>query len=174
MSAPAAGPLSLRLLRALETRLNRISTTNDFNHDLAVVAIGKVAFSEDETPAIALWIDEETPGTDSAGGLTTFNNSITVIVEGHVKFDGTASSGVALEQLKADIKRALFEPIEGAESQRRCTATDYFTGPVVTSFDTNFAGARMAPRDENSVTDAVQITLISRTPERNGDPYRQG
>lgn len=176
MSAPAAGPLSLRLLRALEVRLNRISTANDFNHDVDTVTIGKVGFAEGQTPAIALWIEEENPASDSNGGSSTFNNAITVIVEGHVLFDDSKGNGVELEQLKADIKRALFEAIDGAEKQSRGQAVDYFTGPpaVVTGFDISFGGARMAPRDDTASTDAVQVTVIARTPERTGDPYRQG
>ena len=172
MSAPAAGPLSLRLLRAIEARLNRITTANDYNLDVDVVAIGKVSFAEGESPAIALWIEEEQPESGTSGGKAVYSTTHSVIVEGHVTYDGNTDNGIALELLKADMKRALFEAYSGDAAQARGVATDYHE-TTNTDFEIHFAGSRMSPRDDTSVTDSVQIVVTCKTSERTGNPYSQ-
>lgn len=156
--------VALRAIYAMRTRLQAIDGNSPFNTAAGgTVLINRSVVEKGDLPLIVIVPGDETVEPSSGGGVAD-GRSQAVKVQFDVNVEGMvlaeqSNTGEQLEEIKADIKRALMlfdEP----------TLKDglFSIGPI------GYLGSTPLPREDGAATESVQCRFRVTYTEKFGDP----
>lgn len=144
-------PIAEQVLQAIFARLQTISVATGYNTDVQTVRRSTATISEEELPAIVLWCSQETTDEGNGKGYS-MTMQLALEIDAFVTAD-IPTTGMQLELIKADIKRALL-------------ADDWSTGAGMLTY----TAAQSVPRPEGRGIEAVALQFTASYKEKRGDP----
>ncbi|TXH56551.1 MAG: hypothetical protein E6Q97_06135 [Desulfurellales bacterium] len=154
--------LSERAFCEIERRLRGVRKADGYETDAGRNVFRSLRSVEvDDSGALVLWDGGES-ATGEAGHPSKV--ALTVNIEGHVLAD-KCETGTALEEIKADIKRAVLSESNGALAEPGPQAREYLIGTI------RYTGAQPSPREEGSTSESIVLTFEVGYVEGVGNPY---
>lgn len=151
-------PLSERALRAIVCRLRKIRQADEYQTDAGrQVFRARRSLDQLELPAIVVWSQAE--DYRDGGGGNKVTTDLRVDIEGYVASD-EETTGVAMELIKADIKRAIF-----SEPHARLSDEAGDIGPM------EMESAVSTARLDGGQSEIVRLSIKVSYPEGTGNPY---
>jgi len=97
-----------QVIEAIQERLYDITILNGYNHTLTTTGLGRVAFSEEDSPALSI-----RPGIEEVTKIASCrSNAMTVIIDGLLTFDPeTENPSTKIEPFLGDIIHCMLGPI---------------------------------------------------------------
>lgn len=154
--------LSERALCEIERRLRRVREDDGFATDAGRnVYRAQRSIEVDEYGALALWDDGETASGEAGNPIKI---TLSVSIEAKVLAD-KCETGVALESIKADVKRAVLSQGNGALAEPGPPSPELKIGVI------RYTGAQPSSREEGSISESIVLAFEVSYVEGFGNPY---
>jgi len=159
-----AEPIQIRHLRAVKSRLSAISVANGYLTNAGEnIYFGPRVHSKSNCPVINVVGGADEPQKAASGGSRSMELRQVIYVDGFVEeFDDSEESGLAGEEIKADIKQAVLD----YNAQALTDATD---DDNLGSLE--YAGAVPIEKADNSDVEGIRVTFYVINKEGFGNPY---
>ena len=151
--------VSERALSAVKTKLQGILVASGYRTNAgASVFRSTKSIQTTDLPALVLWDLGET-AADADGNSRSMSIALSIGIDAHIAAD-QADTGLMLEQIKADVKKAVLSFANPALRD-----SDGTIGPI------RYTGCKIGPRAEGDSTEWVSLDFVVTYKEGYGDPY---
>lgn len=159
-------PISERAIEAVLSRLRMINTADDYATNAGTnVHRSRRSFAPEELPAISVFEAAEEPANKKASDAKpSMSIGLRLSIFLHAKCD-LEDTGELLGLMRADFKRAVLGWAAESPDGRGVRDADGQIGALT------YNGAVALPREEGSVSESVECSIVIDYLEGFGDPY---
>lgn len=164
--------ISERALCEIEKRLKGVREEDGYSSNAGLhVFRARRSLSTDDLPALVIWDAGEQPTSSTTNGDLPSGTSVRILLTVNVEIAALASqkdTGFILEQLKADVKRALFGNgnVNGYLDDMESPA-----GKKVSIGELGYLGVQVFPREDGAVSESLTMKFGVRYVENIANPY---